>query len=80
MKITNSKMENNKLECENHRIKMENSKLECKTYEELTFKGLTKNDTVTFENKTPKIQLVNIFNPILRIEKCTWLDEFETKY
>lgn len=45
-------------------------------YEKITFSGVTKEDRVIFENRELKIILINIFNPILKIEKCVWLNEF----
>lgn len=44
-------------------------------YEQITFVSVTSNDIVTFDNKEPKVVLIDIFKPILKIENCTWLEE-----
>lgn len=46
-----------------------------KILKKITFSGLTIKDKVTFDGREPKIILVNIFNPILKLENCIWLEE-----
>lgn len=56
------------------KVKIEKTN-ESKVYEKITFKGLTVNDKVTFNDKEPVVVLINIFNPILKLDNCTWLEE-----
>lgn len=44
--------------------------------EEITFTGINVNEEVIFENKTPVVILTDILQPIVKIEKCEWLNEF----
>lgn len=41
----------------------------------ITFVGVTSKDIVKFENKELRVTLVNILEPIVKLENCKWLSE-----
>lgn len=43
--------------------------------EQITFVGLKNIDRVTFNNKGLRVILINIFEPVLKLENCIWLNE-----
>lgn len=52
-----------------------------KIFEKITFVGEINNDRFIFENGEVKIKLINIFEPIVRVENEIWLNQdcFENK-
>lgn len=55
-----------------NQIKMENN---VDSLENVIFTGANTEQRVIFDNKEPIIMLVDILQPIVKVENCTWLEE-----
>lgn len=44
--------------------------------EEITFKGVKDYEFIVFDNKEPVLKLTDILQPIVKVEKWEWLNEF----
>lgn len=43
---------------------------------EITFVNLSVSEEVIFDDKKPVLILVDILKPVVKLENCTWLEEF----
>lgn len=53
----------------------ENLPEQCK----LNFVGVKTSYEIIFDNREPKVVLIDILQPVVKVENCTWLEEIKNE-